>query len=97
MRWYLVLALLLTACPPAPVTPPSPVDAGVLEGGHAPTIAGACARLAELSCAESGDTCADDMARTARLTRVDLACIATAPDKSAMRQCAGVRGPGACP
>ncbi len=100
------VALLLAGCPPQPVTPPGPIDAGLDAPalGDARSCAGpaacACQHLADLGCVEGrAANCAStiDAELASRLTFVDLDCIQAAADKPAVRQCAGVRGAGACP
>jgi hypothetical protein len=87
MRRLLILAALLCGCPqPLPPTP-TPLPA---------TYESACANLAAMGCADGkATTCAATLQRMVegRITRVDVACLATARDFPSARACGGVKCP----
>jgi len=88
---YLVLALLLTACPPTPSPPP--VDEG---DGGAP-CAVACQHLRDIGCSDGygvdgGASCEDtcDRVQSSHLTDFHLGCLAGARTTTAAVACGSV-------
>lgn len=86
-----MLAALAAECPPNPV--PVGLDASRPPGDASTAAEAACANLRTLECIEgTAGNCAatlDHVAAT-RLTRIDVACIASATSKAAARACGGV-------
>lgn len=84
-------ASLAAECPPKPA--PVGLDASRPPGDASTAAVSACANLAALGCIEgTAGNCAatiDHVAAT-RLTRIDVACIASASSKAAVRACGGV-------
>jgi hypothetical protein len=100
----LIVAALVTACPPAPAPPPPDVsdagdgfdDGGLLLDGGRITCVSVCSVLAKLGCNEGLDpqcrpVC--EHARAARITGLPLACWSKAKTKVAARACGQVTCP----
>ncbi len=85
---FLALVLVLAACTPV-VSPVEPAD-------WPPSPEGACANLERLGCGEAkpaldGSSCPTVVRRAMRLRDMKLACVATAGDVTALRECSSVR------
>lgn len=79
----LILAAALFACCQTPAPAPTA------------TPAQACARLQELGCEEAGDDCVavTDHILATGIIRYDVACVAAATSREAVRLCPGVTCP----
>jgi hypothetical protein len=81
------VACLLLCCKPS--APTSAIqDITVVD---ASTVQGACAHMASLGCGGDAGVCTAGLTNLIGIgANVDLACIAAAPTKTAVQQCAGV-------